>query len=139
MYKRATLYSSEVNEVDGERERVTVSTKFNMPSVHKFAADFAKALKQVLERGCERCTSDIKKDASQCLLWGIHINSCIGAAPQDVATPHLKNLLAYALAYDPDLRTFGLRANMAQPMIDGLQTQLASIIAERWDIILKHK
>ena len=106
-----------------------------MPSVHKFAANFAKALKQVLERGCERCTSDIKKEASQCLLWRIHINTCIEAASQDVATPHLKKLLAYALAYDPDLRTFGVRANMAQPMIDGLQTQLTAIITGRWDII----
>ena len=73
------------------------------------------------------------------MLWGIHINTCIGAASQDVATPHLKKLLAYALAYDPDLRTFGVRANMAQTMIDGLQTQLTSIIAERWDIILKNR
>ena len=102
-----------------------------MPSVHKFAVNFAKALKQVIERGCERCTSDIKKEASRCLLWGIHINTCIGAASQDVATPHLKKLLSYALAYDPNLRTFGVLTNMAQPTIDGLQTQLTAIIAER--------
>ena len=75
MYKRATLYFSEVNEVDGKREPVTVSTKCNMASVHKSAADFAKSLKQVLQRGYQRCTSDIKKEASQCLLWGIHINT----------------------------------------------------------------
>ena len=62
MYKRATLYSSEVNEIDGERERVTVSTKFKMTSVYKFEANFANALKQVFQRGYERCTSDIKKE-----------------------------------------------------------------------------
>ena len=57
----------------------------------------------------------------------------------DVATPHLKKLLGYALAYDPDLRAFGVRANTAKPMIDSLQTQLTAIITGRWDIILKKK
>ena len=66
--KRAALYTTEVVETDGERERVTTASRFNMPSVFKFTADFAKALKQVAQRGYARCTSTMKKTASQCLL-----------------------------------------------------------------------
>ena len=133
--KRAALYTTEVVETDGERERVTTASRFNMPSVFKFTADFAKALKEVAERGSARCTSTMKKTASQCLLWGIHVNSCIGAFAEDVAIPHLQNLLPYVLAQDSGLRSFGVRSNMSQTIVRHLQTQLKTILRDHWDII----
>jgi len=58
----------------------------------------------ILQKECSklRCkdlhvASTMKKTASQCLLWGIHVNSCIGTFARDVALPHLQNLLAYSL------------------------------------------
>ena len=137
--KRAALYSTEVVEVDGERERVTTASRFNMPSVFKFTADFVKALKQVGEQGSTRCTSIMKKTASQCLLWGIHVNSCISALVEDVAIPHLQNILAYVLAQDSGLRSFGVRSNMSQTIVRHLQAQLKKIFVDHWDIISKHR
>ena len=62
--KRAALYTTEVVETDGERERLTTASRFNIPNVFKFTADFAKALKEVAERGSARCTSTMSTVAS---------------------------------------------------------------------------
>ena len=67
------------------------------------------------------------------------MNSCIGALAEDVAIPHLQNILAYVLAQDSGLRSFGVRSNMSQTIVRHLQTQLKTILRDHCDIIFKHR